>query len=135
MFSHEVFMYRKLAITFGLVFLLVGTLGFVPGVTQGEHLLGIFHVNAAHNVVHLLTGFVALAVGFASAQASQLFFRIFGAIYGLVALLGFAGGDRAILGIIANNRADSWLHLAIAAVSFLIGFVLHETPALREQNV
>jgi hypothetical protein len=122
-------MLKRLAVAFGLVFLLVGILGFVPGVAPNEHLLGIFHVNAAHNVVHLATGAVALICGITSAHASQLFFRIFGIVYGLVAVLGFVMGDQPLLGIISNNRADAWLHTGIAAVSLFLGFGFHEAAA------
>jgi hypothetical protein len=119
-------MLQKIAVGFGIVFLAVGFLGFVPGVTKDEHLLGIFHVNAAHNMVHILTGAVAVICGLMSARTSQLFFRIFGVVYGLVAVLGFMGGDQPILGLISNNRADAWLHTGIAAVSLFLGFGLHE---------
>jgi len=106
----------------------VGLLGFVPGVTEGEHLLGIFHVNAAHNVVHILSGIAALICGSISTHAARMYFRVFGLIYGLVAVLGFVSGDRPILGIISNNVADTWLHVAIAAVSLLLGFAVREAP-------
>jgi hypothetical protein len=115
-------MTKTLALLFGAVFVLVGILGFIPAVAPDEHLLGIFHVNAAHNVVHLLTGIVAIMCGLASEHAAILFFRIFGIVYGLVAVLGLIGGDRPILGMISNNMADVWLHIGIAAVSLLIGF-------------
>jgi uncharacterized protein DUF4383 len=59
-------MAKTLALLFGVVFLLIGVLGFVPGVTTDEMLFGIFHVNAAHNVVHLLSGAVALWAGMTS---------------------------------------------------------------------
>ena len=127
-------MLKRIAIAFGVVFLLVGFLGFVPGVTRDEHLLGIFHVNPAHNVVHLLTGVVAIACGLTSAYASQLFFRIFGAIYGLVAILGFIMGDQPIFGLISNNMADAWLHTAIAAVSLFLGFAYHEAEAALDRT-
>ena len=120
-------MLKRIAVTFGITFLLVGILGFVPGITQGGHLLGIFHVNPAHNFVHILTGAVAIASGLSSAHASQLFFRIFGVIYGLVAVLGFVQGDGMLLGMIANNTADAWLHTGIAAVSLFLGFGVRET--------
>src|SRR3954466_1446582 len=122
-------MVRRIALAFGLVFIAVGILGFVPAVTREGHLLGIFHVNPAHNAVHLLTGAVALACAAASAHASQLFFRIFGIVYGLVAILGFIQGDGMLLGLIANNMADTWLHTAIAAVSLFLGFGLHEAAS------
>jgi hypothetical protein len=127
-------MLKRIAIAFGLVFLLVGILGFVPGVTRDGHLLGIFHVNPAHNFVHLLTGAAAVACGLTSAHASQLFFRIFGLVYGLVAVLGFFAGDQPLLGIIANNRADAWLHTGIAALSLFLGFGLHEAEAALDRR-
>jgi hypothetical protein len=116
-------MVKTAAVLFGVVFLLVGILGFVPAVTKDEMLLGIFHVNAAHNVVHLLSGAIALFAGMTSAGASRIYFRIFGVVYGLVAVMGFMMGDTLLLGLISNNTAVTWLHVAIAAVSLLLGFM------------
>jgi Domain of unknown function (DUF4383) len=115
-------MLKTLAVIFGVVFLLIGILGFVPTMAPDQMLLGIFHVNAAHNAVHLLTGAVALLCGMASAAASKTFFRIFGVVYGLVAILGFVVGEGMLLGLITNNVADTWLHVAIAVVSLILGF-------------
>ena len=122
-------MLKTFAIIFGAIFILVGALGFIPTAAPDGHLLGIFHVNPAHNIVHLLTGAVALICGLSSSHASQLFFRIFGIIYGGVAVLGFIMGDQPLLGIIANNHADAWLHAGIAVVSLALGFVFRETAA------
>src|SRR5215210_2295133 len=105
---------KPAAILLGIVFLLVGILGFIPAVAPNHMLLGIFHVNAAHNVVHLLSGAVALGCGLASVAASRLYCRIFGVGYGLVAVLGFVQGDTLLLGLISNNMADVWLHVAIS---------------------
>jgi Domain of unknown function (DUF4383) len=63
-------MAKPLALLFGIVFLLVGILGFVPAVTSNEMLLGIFHVNTAHNIVHLASGIVFLLCGLAGDGAS-----------------------------------------------------------------
>jgi Domain of unknown function (DUF4383) len=101
---------------------LVGLLGFVPAITPGGKLLGYFEVNAAHNIVHIVTGVIALAVGFASEKAARLFFQVFGVIYALVAVLGFAMGNQPLLGIVSNNTADTWLHVLIAIVSLYLGF-------------
>ena len=119
-------MLRKLAMLFGIVFLAVGVLGFVPAANPNGHLLGIFHVNMAHNLVHLLSGLVALMAAFTSEHASRLYFRWFGWIYGLVAVLGLVYGERPLFGIIANNMADVVLHFAIAAVSLIIGYTVRE---------
>ena len=50
---------RTLAKVFGVVFVLVGILGFVPGITSGGHLLGIFEVDTTHNIIHLISGILA----------------------------------------------------------------------------
>jgi len=68
-------MVKTAAILFGLVFLVVGILGFVPSITKDEMLLGIFHVNFAHNIVHLASGAVFLLCGLAGAGPSRMFFR------------------------------------------------------------
>lgn len=115
-------MVKTAAIIFGLVFLLVGVLGFVPACTSNEMLLGIFHVNFAHNVVHLASGAVFLLCGMAGAGPSRTFFRIFGIVYALVAALGFYYGDQPILGIVSNNMPDVWLHVVLAAVMLFLGF-------------
>jgi hypothetical protein len=122
-------MLRTVSKIFGVVFLLVGVLGFVPGVTTNEMLLGIFHVNAAHNVVHLLSGAIALYAGLTSTAYSRLYFRVFGVVYALVALLGLFTGDGMLLGLISNNTADTWLHIVIAVAALYLGFVAKDTSA------
>lgn len=122
---------KNTAVVFGIVFLLVGILGFIPAVAPNEMLLGIFHVNAAHNVVHLLSGAVALACGFASVAASRIYFRIFGVVYGLVAVLGFIQGEGHLLGMISNNMPDVWLHVGIAAAALILGFVVRDGVTSR----
>ena len=119
---------KTAAIIFGIVFLLVGVLGFVPGITTtSQMLLGIFHVNAVHNVVHLLSGAVALITGLTSTAAARTYFRVFGIVYALVAILGFFTGYGLLLGLISNNMADTWLHVLIALVALALGFVVQDT--------
>jgi len=101
----------------GAAFLIIALLGFMDG-----RQVFIFHVNTTHNVVHLLSGALALWVGFTSERASRMFSAVFGAGYGLVALLGFAGVER-IIDLLRLNAADNWLHLAIAAV-FLVAAIV-----------
>jgi hypothetical protein len=116
-------MIKTAAILFGIVFLAVGALGYVPAVTppmadgNGGMLLNLFHVNPAHNIVHLASGIVFLLCGFAGPGPSRMFFKIFGIVYALVAVLGFAKGDGLLLGMVANNMADVWLHVVLAALS------------------
>ena len=52
----------KISLVFGVVYLAVGVLGFIPGITQPSTmpgqglLLGIFAVNTVHNLAHLVLG-------------------------------------------------------------------------------
>ena len=113
---------KQIAIIFGVIFVVVGVLGWVPPVNPGGKLLGLFDVNAAHNFVHLATGIVAIIAGAAGEKASRIFFQVFGVIYGLVAVLGFYSGDQPLLGIVSNNAANSVLHVVIAIVALYLGF-------------
>ena len=67
-------------------------------------------------------GIVAIIAGISGEKGSQIFFQVFGVIYGLVAVLGFYYGDQPLLGIISNNSADSVLHVVIAIVALYLGF-------------
>lgn len=120
---------KKLAVAFGVVFLVVGVLGFVSAAAPEGHLLGLFHINALHNVVHLASGAVALWAGLSSERNSKLYFQIFGVVYAAVAILGFVYGDQPILGLVANNTADTWLHVVIAIVALYLGFGMKALPA------
>ena len=99
-------MLKTAAIVFGVALVLAGILGFVPGVTNDGMLLGIFHVNTAHNLVHLISGAVALWAGFTSTAHSRTYFRVFGIIYAVVAALGFFVRDGQHAGHAEANRAD-----------------------------
>ncbi|MBU2051471.1 MAG: DUF4383 domain-containing protein [Gammaproteobacteria bacterium] len=109
---------------FGVVFLLIGVLGFVPGITVdadngNKLLLGIFEVNAVHNLVHLASGVVALLAA-TSARYARLYFQVFGVVYGLVTVLGFMMSP--VLGLIPVNLADNLLHVVIAVAALYLGF-------------
>lgn len=115
-------MLQKLSMIFGVVFLLLGILGFVPGITADGYLLGIFQVNALHNIVHLVSGALALWAGMTSVAAAKMYFQVIGVVYALLTVLGFFVGDGLLLGLIAHNMADVVLHLVIAVVALYAGF-------------
>jgi hypothetical protein len=100
-----------------LVLTLIGIAGFfVP-----NSMLFVFQVDTVHNIIHLASGLVGLFAFSSSQLYSRWYLILFGLIYGVVTVLGFAmGGD--ILGVIAVNAADNYLHLGIAAVSLIVGF-------------
>lgn len=120
-------MLKKMAQIFGYVLLLVGILGFVPGVTTDGMLLGIFAVDPLHNIIHIVTGAAALWASMqADNKAARMYFQVFGVVYALVAVLGFVSGDEPVLGILANNMADTWLHVVIAVLALYLGFGTRE---------
>jgi hypothetical protein len=114
---------------FGIVFLAVGILGFVPGITKDEMLLGIFMVNKAHSIVHIASGVVFLLASMAGAGAASLWFKIFGLVYAVVAIMGFVVGNGMIFNMISNNTNDTWLHVVLAAAMLLIGFAAPKQAA------
>jgi len=127
-------MVKGAAILFGIVFLAVGILGFVPAVTTDVNgmpmLLGIFHVNAAHNFVHIASGVVFLLCGMAGPGPSRTFFKIFGVVYAIVAIWGFAVGNGNTLFVVSNNPAVTWLHVVLALAMLYLGFVAKDTATV-----
>lgn len=115
-------MLKNIGLAFGVILVLAGLAGYVPALTPDGKLLGIFAVNGAHNLVHIASGAIAILVALASPANMATFFKVFGVVYGLVAILGFFAGDQPLLGVIAHNMADMWLHVAIAVVSLWLGF-------------
>lgn len=115
-------MVTTMAKVFGVVLLAVGVLGFIPALAPDDKLLGLFHINAVHNVIHLASGAVALFAGFNGLKASRLYFQVFGVVYALVTVLGFVYMDEDILGIVANNMMDNILHVLIAGSALTLGF-------------
>ena len=117
-------MIRSLALFFAAAFVLGGTLGFVPGVTQNGLYFGIFVVNTAHNVMHIASGVIFIIASALGAGAARSWFQAFGIFYAAMAAMGFAVGDGMICGLISNNRYDSWGHAGLALAMLLIGFAI-----------
>lgn len=114
-------MAKTFAIIFGIVFVLVGVLGFVDTGLVGTSRL--FMTNTLHDLVHLLIGIVLLVVAFTAPHVSSKWLTIFGVIYLLLAVLGFllisSGGE--LLGLVAMNTADHWLHIVLGVVLLGVG--------------
>jgi len=111
---------KTAAIVLGVIFLIVGGLGYVPNPIVGEN--GIFVVNQAHNLVHLASGVVLLLGAFMNLGGLAL--KVLGLVYAAVAVLGFVMTGDMLLGVIHINQADRLLHVALAVVLLLAGFTL-----------
>ncbi len=120
---------QKAAKWFGIIFIVIGVLGFIPGLTKDGMLLGIFQVDAVHNVIHLLSGIVALLCA-GSMSNAKTYFKIIGVVYALVTILGFVGSG-SVLGFIMVNIADNILHLLIAVIALVLGFGGPKKPMMQ----
>ena len=131
-------MVRTFALLFGVVFLVVGAAGFVPGLAQEtshpgvtmEHgsamLLGLFPVNTMHNIVHLLFG-VWGVLAYRTAGGAVGYFRAVAVIYALLAILGLLPQTNTLFGLTPLHGNDVWLHAALALVAAYFGFIHRET--------
>ena len=119
-------MVTRVAMIFGVVFLLVGILGLITpgGMQMGADpapavLLGLFSVNVLHNIVHLLFGVWGL-VASRSFGGAKTYAQIGGVIYIVLACLGFVAPTT--FGFIPIGGNDIWLHAAAGVVLAAVGF-------------
>ena len=134
---------QKIAAAVGAVFLLVGILGFVPGITtdygdmtfaghdSGAQLLGIFGVSILHNLVHVLFGVAGLALA-RTWGGARGFLVGGGAIYLVLWLYGLLIDHGSDANFVPFNNADNWLHLGLGigmiALGLLTGREAHSVP-------
>jgi len=130
------------ALLVGAVFLLVGVLGFVPGVTADygalelaghaseAHLLGLFQVSILHNVVHLLFGVAGLTLA-RTASGARSFLVGGGIVYLLLWVYGLVVDADSATNFVPLNTADNWLHLALGVGMVGIGFIVGRPAGAR----
>ncbi len=113
------------ALLFGATLLLAGLLGFLADSSfdfgdgiQGDDLV-VFEVNGTHNLVHIASGLLGLALA-GSASGARAYAIGFGAVYLLVTIIGFIDGED-VLGLIPVDTADNFLHLAISLTGLAAG--------------
>lgn len=136
-------MAKRIATILGIGFLLVGVAGLaVP------NMLGL-HLSLAHSVVHLVTGAVSLWLGLkGSLSAARMFCIVFGAVYMLLGIAGFAAGAsgdpspgvpgpsdermmKVLPGMLEMGTMDHIVHVLLGAI-FLIGGLMTKTGVVRQ---
>jgi hypothetical protein len=122
----------------GATLVLVGLLGFLAeskfdtssggdgGALDGEKFL-LFEVNGWHNVVHIASGLFLLAV-MARPAPARLGALAFGAIYGVVTLIGLIDG-KDVLGLLPVNPADNVLHILLTVAALAAALASRTEPA------
>jgi uncharacterized protein DUF4383 len=113
------------ALSFGAILLLVGILGFIADASfgSGSDVDGsdfiIFEVNGWHNLVHIASGLLGLAL-WRRRDTARLYALAFGATYLIVTVWGFVTGDQ-VLWLLPVDTADNFLHLLIAVAGLAAG--------------
>lgn len=115
---------QNLAKIIGVALVLIGVLGFVPGITNDGLLLGLFEVNEVRNVLHIIAGVVAFwAAG--SLAHSKLFFKVLAiASIGVVALGLTMDGD--VAGLFTVGIADQIFAAVVIIVALYAGFYMKD---------
>lgn len=120
------------AMVVGATFLLVGVLGFIPGITTNyddmtfagheseAKLLGIFEVSILHNIVHLLFGVVGLWAARAAVTAGW-YLLLGGLVYAVLWLYGLLIDKDSSANFVPLNTADDWLHFVLAVAMIALG--------------
>ncbi|MGO1052321.1 DUF4383 domain-containing protein [Crossiella sp. CA198] len=123
------------AVLVAIVFVAVGVLGFIPGVTTnyddllvaGHHsqalLLGVFAVSVLHNIVHLLFGVAGLLLA-RTPGGARGFLIGGGLIYLLLWVYGLVVDKDSALNFVPLNAADDWLHLGLGLGMVAMGALL-----------
>jgi len=123
------------AMVVGVVFLLVGVLGFIPGITTDYDtmqfagheseamLLGVFQVSILHNIVHLLFGVAGLAMA-RSWSGARAYLIGGGVVYLVLWIYGLLVGEESAANFVPLNAADDWLHLVLGVGMVALGVLL-----------
>ncbi len=117
---------RAFALIVGIIFTIIGLLGFIVAPTMAPgNLLG-FDVDLVHNLIHLVTGVIGLVTVLLGGY--RRFNQIFGIVYIILGILGlfplYVGGR--FLGIMHLNAADHVLHLVLGIIGAYLGFAVKE---------
>lgn len=108
---------KNSVLVLGVIFLAIGLLGFF-----NDPLFGIFDVNSISNIIHLLTGVIAVATAMNGEESARSFSRIFGVVYTLLAVLGFILPGDVLFGLMPDNLADNFLHLVFGLAFLALGY-------------
>jgi hypothetical protein len=108
----------------GLVLVAVGLLGFIDNPVVGSSANALLPTDTLHNVVHLVTGALALYIAFGLRGDSQANATLgFGVLYAVIFIAVYASPDLFGLFSVPANAALHVIHAALAVVSLAVGYM------------
>jgi hypothetical protein len=125
----------RFALVVGIIYLVIGIAGFIPGLVQGQvypdlavdtgagALLGLFPVNVVHHLVHLLVGVLGIAA-YRAFDSARLYASGLAIVYGLLAVMGLisAANLHTMFGLTPLFSHDVWLHAVTAVIAAYFGW-------------
>jgi hypothetical protein len=126
---------RNFALVLGVIYLIVGVLGFIPGplrdppanaadltvATSYGYLFGLFPVNVLHNLFHIVIGIWGVSAA-RFPNGPRKFAKSIAIIYGVLTVFGLLPGLNTLFGLLPLNGHDVWLHAVTAIVAAYFGF-------------
>ena len=117
---------QRITLGLGVFYVAIGILGFVPGITSNGLLLGIFAVNALHNIAHLVIG--AVLIWGSMSAAVTMVNKAMAVVFAVLVVASFIA---PILEQLPLNQADTVLHLVSMLITGYLGFAARPASALR----
>ena len=136
---------QSAALLVGIVFLAVGIMGFVPGITthygdlsfaghnSGAKLLGIFQTSILQNIIHLLFGLAGIAMA-RSWEGARTYLIGGGVIYLVLFVYGLFAHGNTSANFVPVNSADNVLHVALGVGMLALGFALGRQPIATDRS-
>ncbi|PSN15996.1 DUF4383 domain-containing protein [filamentous cyanobacterium CCT1] len=135
---------QKFALVIGIVYVAIGIMGFIPAlishpasfdaaasnlevVSGYGALMGLFPVNTAHNIVHIVTGLLGIVAAI-SLDSSRLYAGQLGIYYTVLAIMGFVPVLNTFFGLFPIFGPDVFLHGLTGLLGIYFGFFV--TPSL-----
>lgn len=138
---------RYFALISGIIYILLGLFGFIPGMvaTPGTggpevvfkagygYLLEAFPINFLHNIVHIAVGIWGL-VSYRNYIRARTYGRGLAIFYGVLAIMGLLPYFNTVFGLIPIFGNNVWLHAITAAIAAYFGFKPPTAAELREHE-
>lgn len=137
---------RYFALIFGIIYLLVGLMGLIPGLVSDASnpgvnvdvlngtLLGVFPVNIIHTLIHLLIGLWGI-MAYRSYDGSRSYARTTGIIFLILFVMGLIPGLNTLFGLTPLYGSDIWLHLLSGIVALYFGLTAANTVDRVNSNI